>query len=87
MNTTVEKHGATINITINIDDLADIRDVKIDLNLPKEEKLESYLRQIRNHNLHRYGDMIVRVSSADTNISLADRLKQYLLSGQGLTLS
>ena len=70
----------------NINDLADIRDVKIDTTLPKEERQKSFLRQIKNPHLYRCGDMIVRVSFANTGITMEDRLKQYLLSGQGISL-
>lgn len=71
---------------ISIDNLADIRDVVIDPSLPKEERRRSFLRQIKNPNLYRCGDMIVKVSFADNGLKLEDRLKQYLLSDQGLAL-
>jgi hypothetical protein len=71
---------------VNINDLADIRHVKIDPTLPKAERQASYLKQIKNPYLYRCGDIIVRVSFANTNVTLEDRLMQYLLSGQGLTL-
>ncbi|MCL2189134.1 MAG: hypothetical protein FWC16_09470 [Defluviitaleaceae bacterium] len=72
--------------TININTLADIRDVTINPALSKEERQQSYLRQIKNPHLYRCDDMVVRISYANTTASLADRLKQYLLSGQGLAL-
>ena len=84
MNNIYKNYG--VSESININDLADIRDVEIDPSLPKEERQKSYLRQIKNPRLYRCGDMIVRVSFAKTGVSLEDRLKQYLLSGQGLTL-
>ena len=78
--------GASIETPISIDNLADIRDVVIDPSLPKEERRRSYLRQIKNPNLYRCGDMVVRVSFANNGLKLEDRLKQYLLSDQGLSL-
>ena len=69
---------------INIDDLADIRDVKIDTSLPKEERMISFLKQIKNPYLYRCGETIVRVSFADNGVTLEECLKQYLLSGQNL---
>ena len=71
---------------INIDDLIDIRNVKIDLSLPIEEKKKSYKRQIKNPNLYRCDDMIIRISHSNTGSTLGSRLKQYLLSGQGISL-
>ena len=71
---------------VNIDNLADIRDVKIDPSLSQAERKQSYLNQIKNPRLYRCGDVIVRVSFADTGVTLEDRLKQYLLSSRGLDL-
>jgi len=82
----IEKYDAHTNDPVNIEDLADIQDVEIDLSLPVEEKRKSYLRQIRNPRLYRCGDVIVRASFARTNATLEDRLKQYLLSVQGLAI-
>ena len=78
--------GAFTDTPISIENLADIRDVVIDPSLPKEERRRSFLRQIKNPTLYRCGDMIVRISFADGGEKLEDRLKQYLLSGQCLTL-
>ena len=86
MMTMVNQTGVSADMPININDLADIRDVEIDPSLPQEERMKSYLRQIKNPHLYRCGDMIVRVSFANTGATLGDRLKQYLLSGQGLAL-
>ena len=72
--------------TTNIDDLADIRDVRIDLSLPLEEKRQQYLDQIKNPNLYRCGDTIIRVSYANTTVTLKDKLIEYLLFTHGRTL-
>jgi hypothetical protein len=83
---TISEYNAPANAPVNIDNLADIRDVKIDPSLPKEERRKSYLQQIKNPRLYRCGDMIVRISFSDPGVTLEDRLKQYLLSGRGLSL-
>jgi hypothetical protein len=67
----------------DIRELADIQDVVIDASLPKEERVKSYLAQIKNPYLYRCGDTIVRVSFVDAGATLKDRLKQCLLSGHG----
>ncbi len=77
-------HEPTVKMPIKIEDLVDIRDVKINPALPKEERQKTYLKQIKNPYLYRCGDMVVRISFANTNVALEDRLKQYLLSGQNL---
>lgn len=86
MNTIIAERDVCAYTQININDLADIRDVEIDPALPQEERVQSYLQQIKNPHLYRCGDMIVRVSFANTGATLGDRLKQYLLSGQGIAL-
>jgi hypothetical protein len=70
----------------DLNDLADIRDIVIDTSLPPEERKKSYLRQIKNPCLYRCGDVTVSISFADGGATLADRLKQYLLSGRGMRL-
>ena len=71
---------------INIDSLADIRCVKIDLSLPVEKKKQSYKQQIVNPNLYRYGDMVIRVSYGNLGIRMKDLIIQYLVSRQGMSL-
>ena len=70
---------------VNIEDLADICDVVIDTSLPREERIKSYLEQIKNPYCYRCGDMIVRVSFADTEYTLEDRIKQYLMGGSRIS--
>lgn len=62
---------------IDRESLVDIRTVKIDMELPKEERIQSFLKQIKNPYLCRYGNIVVQSIFADTEITLDDRLKQY----------
>ena len=78
---------STMLISNDIEELVDIKDIQIDTSLPVEVKMQSYYRQIKNPNCFRFGDMIVRVSFLNTGPSLQDRIKQYLLSGQGAELT
>ena len=73
--------------TVNIDELVDIQNIQIDASLPVMEKKKSYYNQIKTPNCFRFGDMVVRVSFLDSGPSLQDRLKQYLLSGQGVEIT
>ena len=59
--------------------LADIRDVSVDQNLPKEERIAEFLRQIRNPYRFRCGKFTVQVKYADNGVSLEDCLKQILI--------
>lgn len=49
-----------------LDSLVDIRDVKIDRSLPVEERMKSYVEQIKNPYMFKVGKTIVRVSYANT---------------------
>ena len=53
--------------------LVDIRDVKVNTALPKRERILDFIRQIGNPYCYRHGKYMVRVSFADTDISLEDR--------------
>lgn len=57
--------------------LADINDVKIDTSLPCEERIKSYVEQMGNPYIYKDGDIVVKVSFADTSVSLQERLKSY----------
>ena len=59
--------------------LADIRDVTVDRNLPKEERIAEFLRQIKNPYCFKCGKFTVRAQFADNGVTLEDCLKQILL--------
>ena len=46
-----------------LESLVDIRDVKIDRSKPVEERMKSYVEQIKNPYLFKVGNTIVRVST------------------------
>lgn len=64
--------------TIDRDDLVDISTVKIDQSLPRDERIADYIRQIKNPYCYRSGDVVVRISFAQTDATLEDRLLSYL---------
>lgn len=59
--------------------LADIRDVSVDKNLPKEARISEFIRQIKNPYCFRCGKFTVRARFASDGPSLEDCLKQALL--------
>ena len=59
-------------------DGVDIRDVKVNTALPKRERILDFIRQIGNPYCYRHGKYVVRVSFADTDVSLEDRLEAYI---------
>lgn len=64
--------------TVDRESLVDIREVQIDESLPKEQRLEEFIRQIKNPYCFRCGKLVVKVSFADTDATLEDRLEHYL---------
>ena len=74
MNISIQKPDVR---TISRSDLVDIRQVKIDPALPKQDRIKSFVSQIGNPYCYLDGDVVVGVSYADTEISLEDRLKSY----------
>ena len=66
--------------TVDPAGLVDIQDVVVNTSLPREDRLLDYLEQIKNPYCFKHGKTIVKVSFADTEATLEDRLEKYLLS-------
>lgn len=64
----------------DLSELVDIRDVVIDRTLPTEERIKSYVQQIKNPYCFRVGDVKVRVSYANKDQSLNDSFVSMLAS-------
>lgn len=58
--------------------LKDIRDVTVDTGLPKKERILDFIRQIGNPYCYRHGDYVVKVSFADTDVTLEERMVSYI---------
>jgi len=76
----IDKMRAVNIREINPDTLKDIRDVKIDTELPKKERILDYIHQIGNPYCYRHGNYVVKVSFADTDATLEDRMYSYIRS-------
>ncbi len=77
---TVEKMKAVDIRTVDKDTLVDIRDVKIDRSLPKEDRIRSFVEQVKNPYCFKCGDVAVKMVFADTDVTLEDRMEHYLRS-------
>jgi hypothetical protein len=74
-------HDQTINGSDPIPDacdLVDIRDVRVDKNLSKEQRIVEYLRQIRDPYHFKCGDFTVTARFAENGLSLEDCLQRLL---------
>ena len=65
---------------VNIKDMKDICDVRIDRNLPQEKRIKQYLRQIENPYLVRVGSIKVKIRFANEGTSIEDAFEQMLLN-------
>ncbi len=65
---------------VDPDTLRDIRDVKIDAELPKQERILDFIKQIGNPYCYRHGKYVVKVSYTDTDVTLEERLLSYIRS-------
>lgn len=64
--------------TVERESLADISKIHIDPGLPREQRLADFVRQAGNPYCYRCGKVVVKVSFADTDATLEDRLEHYL---------
>ena len=80
---TEEQVKAMQNVDIRTMDpagLRDIRDVKVNTDLPKRERILDFIRQIGNPYCYRHGKYVVKVSFTDTDVTLEDRMLSYIRS-------
>ncbi len=66
--------------TVDPETLRDIRDVHINTELPKQERILDYIRQIGNPYCYCHGKYVVKISFTDTDVTLEERLLDYIRS-------
>lgn len=66
--------------TVDRATLRDIRDVKVNTDLPKQERILDFMRQIGNPYCYRHGKYVVKVSFTETDVTLEDILLSYIRS-------
>ena len=66
--------------TVDPETLRDIRTGTVNADLPKQERILDFIRQIGNPYCYRHGKYIVKVSFTDTDVTLEDRMLSYLRS-------
>ena len=65
---------------VDPDSLQDIREVTVNTELSKKDRILDFLRQIGNPYCYRHGKYVVKVSFSDTEATLEDRMLSYLRS-------
>lgn len=63
-----------------LDSLVDIRDVKIDRSMSVEDRMKSYVEQIKNPYMFKVGNTVIRVSYANTQATINDNFVNLLAS-------
>lgn len=61
-----------------MDELVDIREISVDKNLPKEERIAAFVRQIKNPYRFRCGEFVVNASFAGNGVTLEECLQGIL---------
>ena len=62
---------------INKESLVDIRNIKINQELPVTEKILEFITLTKNPYLYKYGDKVIRISFSETDVSFEERIKSY----------
>ena len=75
------KSMANIDISkVNKQDLIDIKDVYIEKQKSKEEKIKSFINQVKNPYCYRCGDIVVKVSYGVGVATMQEKMENYLSS-------
>ena len=80
---TAEEYRALLDTDfsdVDIEDLTDVRKIKIDKNLPQEKRQAQYLKQVGNPYLLRRGSMMIKVSFANNGRSMEQAFENLLLN-------
>lgn len=64
--------------TVDPETLMDIRDVEVNTELPKRERILDFIQQIGNPYCYRHGKYVVKISFTATDATLEDRMLAYL---------
>ena len=56
----------------------DITNIQIDYSLPREERIRSYLRQIKDPYKFEHKGVVVNIAYSENSGSIEDRLEEYL---------
>ena len=62
---------------VSKDSLVDIRDVEVSQELSVTDRILEFIALTKNPYVYKYGDKVVRISFAETDISFEDRMKGY----------
>lgn len=64
--------------TVDISELTDLRDIKIDTSQPVEKKLAAFAEQTKNIYVNRIGDYVVKVRFQENGAGIDEKMAEYL---------
>jgi hypothetical protein len=64
--------------TVSPDSLVDVSGVSVDMDLPKIERMLEFAGKVKNPYCFKSGKIIVKVSFADTSVTMDERMESYL---------
>lgn len=64
--------------TVDPTTLVDIREIKIDKDLPREQRIEEFISQIKNPYCFKVGNIIVSVGFSNDSVTFNQRMENYL---------
>jgi len=65
------------NEPINKESLVDIRNIKINQELSVTDRILEFIALTKNPYLYKYGDKVVRINFAETEVTFEERMKGY----------
>lgn len=64
--------------TVDKSTLVDLNDVYIDTTLSVEDRIKSFIKQVKNPYVFKVGDIAVKVVYQDSGLSLKDRFEELI---------
>lgn len=64
--------------TVDKNSLVDLDDIFIDISQPSEQKLSSFVEQVKNPYIFRIGDVAVKVNYANSGLSFTEIFKSII---------
>ncbi|WP_092560278.1 DUF6870 family protein [Anaeromicropila populeti] len=65
---------------VDPDSLVDLLEVEIDETLSIDERIKSFIEQIKNPYCFKVGEVVVKIKYADTDVTLEQKIAQILES-------
>ena len=75
----LEKMQEEVSKQKPIEELIDINDVKINLDLPIEQRLENFIKQIHNPYYYKCKNRVVKITFSQNEKTLSEKLTQHFI--------